>query len=447
MPPALGLWPLSWVYPLPRSPFSPTIGGNAPGLCYNLASVKAVALIAIFLSILCEEAAGADLRMLYIAQAGYQPRDIQARAEEYKRVFGKEVRLTFAQYEDVYGLIEASAMSQTPDFDVVLADLIWMDDYLSRGMLEQVPEKLSASIAEGIVSAIYKPFEKDGKFWAFPFLANHKLFYVNTALLRKAGFSHPPSTLEDMVAMARAAKGRGVITYPILSSWNKAESLICDFTLYAGAFGGDLVDEKGIPRVDSPACVKALQFMASLLNSGLASPYSLKSDEVFAGEAFLMGDVLFETNWTFITGRMRDNLYGKSADLSACLIPVARSVKPRVRTSTVSGYQGLAVMRNSGMKAEAWRFVDFLASPEFQRQHLSEMSVWTAVWNEPRTRQIDTEIGLKMMQLEGVHDRIGHPRYRTISLILQDALYSALTNKDSSAHALREAQTRIEALE
>ena len=385
--------------------------------------------------------------MLYIAQAGYQPRDIQARAEEYRRVFGKEVKLTFAQYEEVYGLIGASAMSGTADFDVVLADLIWMDDYVSRGILEQVPERLSGKIAEGIVSAIYRPFEKDGKFWAFPFLANHKLFYVDTALLRKAGFSRPPSTLEDMVAMARAAKRSGVITYPIFASWNKAESLICDFTLYVGAFGGNLVDEKGLPRVDSPACVQALQFMVSLLDTGLASPYSLRSDEVFAAEAFLMGDVLFETNWTFVTGRMRDNLYGKSADLAVSLIPVTRSVKPRARTSTVSGYQGLAVMRNSGMKAEAWRFVDFLASPEFQRQHLSEMSVWTAVWNEPRTRQIDAEIGLKMMQLEGVHERIGHPRYRTISLLLQDALYGALTKKDSPAHALRDAQTRIEALE
>jgi multiple sugar transport system substrate-binding protein len=187
--------------------------------------------------------------------------------------------------------------------------------------------------------------------------------------------------------------------------------------------------------------------MVSMLDEGLVSPYSLKSDEVFAGEAFLMGDVLFETNWTFVTGRMRDNLYGKSTDLTAALIPVSRSLRPPVRTSTVSGYQGLAVMKNSVMKGEAWQLVDFLASPEFQRQHLSEMSVWSAVWNEPRTRQIDPEIGLKMMQLEGVHDRIANPRYRMISLILQDAVYGALTKKVLPERALRDAQLRIEALE
>jgi multiple sugar transport system substrate-binding protein len=408
--------------------------------------VKAAAIIAVLLAVLSHTVAAASLRMLYIAQAGYQPRDIQARAEEYRRVFGKEIKLTFAQYEEVYELIGASSHA-TPDFDVVLADMIWMGDYVSRGILEQVPEKLAARIADGIVSAIYRPFEKNGKFWAFPFLANHKLFYVDTALLKKAGFSLPPSTLEDMVVMARAAKKAGIIRYPIFASWIKSEALICDFTLFVGAFGGDLVGAGNIPKVDSATCVRALQFMVSLLDEGLVSPYSLKSDEVFAGEAFLMGDVLFETNWTFVTGRMRDNLYGKSADLTASLVPVTRSVKPRVRTSTVSGYQGLAVMKNSVMKGEAWRFVDFLASPEFQRQHLSEMSVWTAVWNEPRTRQIDPEIGLKMTQLEGVHDRIGHPRYRMISLILQDALYDALTKKASPERALRDAQGRIEALE
>src|SRR5208283_1447804 len=207
------------------------------------------------------------------------------------------------------------------------------------------------------------------------------------SLLNKAGFARPPSTLEEMVEMARAAKKAGVITYPILESWNKAEGLICDFTLLAGSFGGNLVDGNGLPRVDSPACIEALRFMISLLREGLANPYSLESDEVFAGDAFLMGDVLFETNWTFVTGRMGGDLYGKGARLAAALIPVARAIRPRAVTSTVSGYQGLAVTRNSRAKAEAWRFVGFLASPDFQRQHLTEMSVWAKVWSEKRTRQ------------------------------------------------------------
>ena len=390
---------------------------------------------------------GTDLRMLYIAQAGYQPRDIQARAEDYRRQFGKEVKLTFAQYEEVYDLVQASSTKPSADFDVILADLIWMDDYVARGILEQVPDRLAAAISEGILPEIYTPFRKNGRFWAFPFLANHQLFYVDMSLLNKAGFTRPPATLEEMVAMARAAKKAGLITYPILESWNKAEALICDFTVLVGAFGGNLVDERGLPRVDSPACIQALRFMVSLLKEGLVNPYSLQSDEVFAGDAFLMGDVLFETNWTFVTGRMNEDLYGKGAKLAAALIPVAQAVRSRALTSTVSGYQGLAVTRNSRTKAEAWRFVEFLASPDFQRQHLTEMSVWAQVWNEKRTRQIDPNIDLKMAQLAGVHDRIGHPRYRMISLILQDSVYNALRGAAAPEAALHSAQKKIKALE
>jgi multiple sugar transport system substrate-binding protein len=384
--------------------------------------------------------------MLYIAQAGYQPRDIQARAEDYKRQYGREVKLTFAQYEDVYELVQASSTKPGADFDVVLADLIWMDDYVSRGLLEQVPDRLAAAISDGILPEISTPFRKNGKFWAFPFLANHQLFYVNMSLMNQAGFTRPPATLEEMVNMARTARNAGIIRYPILESWNKSEALICDFTIFVGAFGGNLEDDRGLPRVDSPACVQALQFMVALLKEGLVSPYSLESDEVFTGDAFLMGDVMFETNWTFVTGRMNEDLYGK-ARLAAALIPVARAVRTRALTTTVSGYQGLAVTRNSRAKAEAWRFVEFLASPEFQRQHLSEMSVWTKVWNEKRTREIDPNIDLKKAQLAGVHDRIAHPRYRTISLILQDSISEALAGRAAPKAALRDAQQKIEALE
>ena len=96
--------------------------------------------------ILAQAPVFADLRMLYIAQAGYQPRDIQARSEDYRRQFGKDVKLTFAQYEEVYDLVQASSTKPVADFDVILADLIWMDDYVSRGILEQVPDHLAKQL-------------------------------------------------------------------------------------------------------------------------------------------------------------------------------------------------------------------------------------------------------------------------------------------------------------
>jgi multiple sugar transport system substrate-binding protein len=300
-------------------------------------------------------------------------------------------------------------------------------------------------ISSGIVPEIHRPFRKDGRFWAFPFLANIQLLYVNRGLLARAGFPAPPETMEEMAAMARTAKRAGLVKYPLFDSWNRQEVLVCEFTLMTGAFGGNLADGNGRPKVDSPACVQALRFMVSLLEDGLMNPYSLQSDEVFAADAFLAGDVLFETNWTFVTGRI-PRTEGTAGKLQAALIPVSRSVRPSASTSTVSGYQGLAVPANSASKADAWRFIEYLASPVFQRRHLSEMSVWKEVWDEPRTAEIDPDMGLKKAQIAGVHDRPGHPKYRSISLILQDSIYGALRRTVSPEKALADAQARIEAL-
>jgi multiple sugar transport system substrate-binding protein len=398
------------------------------------------------LFLLAQSAGSETLRMLYMSQAGYQPRDIQARAEEYLKETDNEVRLTFTEYEDVYDLVQRSAAKRNADFDIILADQIWMDDYLAKRALSAVPERLAREISEGIVQEIYRPFEKDGRFWAFPFLANYQLFFVNKGLLARAGFDRPPATLEEMVEMARTAKKTGVVKYPLFAPWNKQESLICCFTIMTGAFGGSLLDGNGRPKVDSAPCVRALQFMGSLLDDGLMNPYSLRSDEVFAAEAFLIGDVLFETNWTFVTGRMKKNIYPSGGGLEAALIPVSREAKSFGSTSTVSGYQGLAVTSNSTHKEQAWHFVEYLASPQFQRQHLSEMSVWKEVWDEKRTAEIDPDIGLKKAQLAGVHDRPGNPKYRAISRILQDAIYSAFKKRTPPGSALALAQSRIEAL-
>jgi multiple sugar transport system substrate-binding protein len=409
--------------------------------------VKTVLALAAVLAVVSVQAAAEDVRMLYIAQAGYQPRDIQTRAEEYRRETGREVKLSFAEYEDVYSLIIQSAAKAKADYDVVLADMIWMDDYASRGILTPVPEGLALQVRQGMVSAIHQPFEVDGVLQAYPFLANLQLFYVNRGLLLKTGFTSIPGTLEDMKAIATAAKRLGIIKYPLFNSWNKQEALVCEFTVMVGAFGGSLVDQGGQPRVDGPQCVEALRFMVSLLEEGLMNPYSLQSDEVFAADAFLKGDALFQTNWTFVTGLMQQGIYKGTEKLTAALIPVARAAKSTMSTTTVSGYQGLAVPENSTRKEEAWEFVEFLASPQFQRGHLSEMSVWEEVWNEERTRQIDPDIELKKAQLLGVVDRIRHPAYRKISLILQEAIYQALNRKLSPERALSDAQSRIGALE
>ncbi|WP_455381176.1 extracellular solute-binding protein [Salinispira pacifica] len=403
-------------------------------------------LTLLFTAVVSLPAGAEGLRMLYMAQAGYQPQAIQERAKEFTRATGVDVELTFAEYEDQYNLIAESAAGKIAPFDVILMDLIWTADFARRNIIDPVPQALVDKVHAGIVPEIYRAFEYHDNMWAYPFLANFQLLYTNRDLLERAGFSHPPTSLEEMVHMAEIAKSRGISDFPIFESWKKQEVLICDFVWLVGAFGGSLDERDGRVDLQSPAALKALDFMVMLLKRGLVNPYSLQSDELFAADVFLWGDALFSTNWTFMLGRMREVPFNTS-DFDAGLIPVAAAEKRNgLRTSTVSGFQGLSVMSNSRDKERAWQLVSFLSSPEFSRRHLEEMSVWKQVWEESWTKERDPYLGIKRAELLGVHNRPADPNYRSMSKALQEWIYAALSGKVTPEVALANAQLEMNRL-
>ena len=306
---------------------------------------------------------------------------------------------------------------------------------------------LFEGVERGIIPEIYSAFSYADRIWAVPFLANFQLFYTNMELLHRAGFIHPPATLEELVEMAAAAKEKGVIAYPLFDSLRKQEALICEFVWLVGAFGGDLVDESGRIDLTTPASRSALAFLVGLLEGGLLNPYSLSSEEVFAAEVFLWDDCLFTTNWTFLSGLIEESDLPIRRAGKASLIPPARATRENgAETSTISGFQGLSVTRNSRHKEQAWQFIRYLSSPEFQSMHLEEMSVWQQVWTEENTLREDPDIDLKKQQIVGVHNRPIHPQYREVSARLQHWIYEALLGNVASDKALQNAQRDIDRL-
>ncbi len=406
------------------------------------AAVDAVAAQAV-----ATPAAAQQLRMIYMAQAGYSPSDVQRRAEEFRALTGINVELTFAEYEDQYSLIMHSADMAEGAYDIILLDLIWTAEFAERGLIDPVPPDLSREVRGNIVPEIYSAFDYGGALWAVPFLANFKLLFTNMGILERAGFHDPPSTLEEMVDMASAARRRGVIEFPVFLPLRKQEALVCEFVWLTGAFGGDLYDHSGAIDVTTSGAEEALAFLVDLLDRGLLNPYSLQSEEVFAAEVFTAGDALFAPNWVFL-GRLIDESELPIRETGrAGLIPTARSVARRgADTTTVSGYQGLSVTHNSVNKETAWRFVRFLSSPEFQRRHLEEMPVWREVWDEETTLREDPDIGLKRRQIGGVHHRPIHPAYRDMSNRLQYWIYEALRGNVDPPVALQNAQREIDQL-
>jgi multiple sugar transport system substrate-binding protein len=387
------------------------------------------------------------VRFLYMKQSGYDLGDIVERAESFRQKTGIRVNPVFVEYEDRYSLILQSAARAIPDLDLILVDLIWVADFADKGVIDPLPRALEMRVQNGMVPQIYSAFGWKDRLWAIPFHIDFQMLYTNMDDMKRIGASAPPTTLEGLVRMARKARTAGVVKFPIFESWRRQEVLTCELTWLVGAFGGSLVDSAGRVRCDSPEAVRALAFMVDLLGEGLASPFSLESEENFVSEVFLAGDCMFTTNWSFLIRLLQKNDQPGIQDWRVSPIPVSESARAEgKRTASICGFEGLGVLSRSAHKEAAWRFAQYLGSPEFQARHLEFMPAWKEVWDWETARLQDPFLPIKQMQIAGLHYRPVHPRYRQISDVLQHWISQALHGQVTPAEALRDAQVRIDQL-
>ncbi len=412
----------------------------------SVTKILAVSLL-LFLAVVLPAAflPAEQITFLYMKQSGYDLGDIVERAESFRQKTGIRVNPVFVEYEDRYNLILESAARTIPDMDLILVDLIWVADFADKGIIDPLPQTVDKRVRNGTVPQIYSAFGWHDRLWAIPFHIDFQMLYTNMDDMKRIGAAAPPATLEEMVRMARRAMAAGVVKYPIFESWRRQEVLTCELTWLVGAFGGSLVDPTGRVDCDSPAALRALTFMVDLLGEGIASPYSLESEENFVSEVFLAGDCMFTTNWSFLIRLLSKNDQPGVQDWRVSTIPVSESALRAGRsTSSICGFEGLGVLSKSTHKNAAWAFAQYLASPEFQAKHLEFMPAWKEVWETEGARAEDPFLSIKQMQITGLQYRPVHPRYRQISEILQHWVSQALHGQVTPAEALREAQAQID---
>ncbi len=386
------------------------------------------------------------LNVIYMAQAGYQPEQFEEMTREFTKRSGIEVALNIVRYDEEYQKIVTSATSPVATYDVVLVDLIWVAEFAEKKYVLPLERAMVERAKQDIPSGILEAFEYGGRIWAMPFLANLHFLFYNQHMLSQAGFSGPPRTIEEMEEQMRALKRKGVVEYPMIASWNQKEGLVCEYVWLVGAFGGEIFDSRNEPAFNAGPGVMALERMARWVREGLVNPLALTADELVVKDVFIAGKAAFAPNWTFLNALMDDPEVSQVVGQARMgLLPVAESVRSSTGrvSSSVSGFQGLAVTANSSRKAEAWQYIEVMTSPEVQGRFLEEVPVWSSLQSSPSARARDPWLDVKLEQMRWLHHRPKLVRYQEISAILQKFIHSALEGVMTPQRALDEAARRI----
>lgn len=264
-------------------------------------------------------------------------------------------------------LLAAIVAGTTPD----LCSNIWpgiLNDFVRAGgvlPLDAMPG-FDSLMAARVPAGLRERFRSaDGHFHQLPWKTNPIMMIVNVDLLREAGVARPPRTYGEYLAAARRVTadtdGDGQV-----DRWMGARDIrpiwwqryFDVYPLYVAASGGQtLFDGEGRLALDTRALESVFGFFGRLYESG-AYPRS-----TLQGNAFAQGRIATEFTGPWTVAWLEENAPQVRFDFAPVPVP-DDFTGPSV---TYGDYKNIALFSSTRHPEWAWRFAQFLVSPEADR--------------------------------------------------------------------------------
>ena len=321
------------------------------------------------------------LHVLVMSDTAYSDSDVSAMTASFNQANpGINAKVDFVPYA---GLRDRILLSQgsAGAYDVVLIDVIWLAEFVKRGLIADVSDRVDSGLRAQVFEGAWKTADLDGKLYGFPWLVDAKFLYYNKKMLSAAGFSAPPKTWDELNQQAKVLKDKGIVKYPMVWNWGQNEEIVCDFAYLLAANGGKFFDADGKPAFQETGA-KVLAYMRDQIKSGLANPSSLEYAAEDGRRAFLSGEAAFSFNWQYVYALSKNPAESKVVgDVGVAPVPAGASTPAG---TSVNGSMALSMTKTSEHPEEAWKYITFMTSKPLQDKFAKAvLPVWTASYSDP----------------------------------------------------------------
>jgi multiple sugar transport system substrate-binding protein len=367
--------------------------------------------------------------------------------KQFTKETGINVKEIGVDYNSVYNKVMTAAMANSSDIDVAEMDTIWAGQYLKGNVAEDLTNVIPKDVQSSFTNSSLSSVEYQGHLMAMPWFSSTKHFYWNINMLHKAGIQSPPKTWDEFLTDSKLIQqklgNQGI--YASGWSWKQAESLTCDYVGMVGAFGGSFFGSDGKPDFNSGGGLQAMQYMTNLMKSGTVDPASLQWTEQDVQNAFEAGKIAMMSNWEAMYPQLNDPTKSKVVNQTDVgLLPGEGSVV----SSSVTGSEGVAILKGSKHKEAALAFLKWVGSKEYQLAEFKQDGQYPtlqSLYTDPDTIKADSTQTLSKIAAEfqyGVN-RPNAPGYVDWSDKLSADLHGALLGQKSPDAALNDAVTQI----
>jgi len=321
-----------------------------------------------------------------------------------------------------------------PEFQVVRA-LEDLTPYASR----------SATVRRGeFFDGIWETSLIDGHLYGVPWYVDTRVLFYWTDTLREAGFTSPPRSWSEWVAVCKAlrAKSRKPNFKPMLLPTNEWPQPV----VLAVNSGATFVNDDATARFDDPSFVEGFSYYLDFFRRGDA-PVVAGSQIANLYQQFGEGEFAMLITGPWNVGEMRRRLPAdKQGAWTTAPVP-ARDGAPYPGLS-IAGGSSLAIFSTSKRKDAAWKFVEFLTEPA-QQVRFYELSgnlpARRAAWEAPALKH-DRELKAFRTQLDHTVALPRIPEWERIATAIFEEGELAARGQFDAAEGARRLDARVNAM-
>jgi multiple sugar transport system substrate-binding protein len=316
----------------------------------------------------------------------------------------------------------------TGAIDVIAGDVIWPAQFAASGYIVDLTDKFTNS--DEYLDGPIQANTYQGKLYGVPFFTDAGMLYYRKDLLEKSGIKEPPTTYSDLYEMAEQVQGESNLRFGYVFQGANYEGGVCNGSEYVWNHGGDILNPEDPTEVviNSPEAIAGLEAYRESVDAGVAPDAVAAYKEPESQAAFLNGDSVFMRNWPYIFGLLPDPKESKikpeQVDVSP--LPVGES---GVSSSSALGGWNFMINADSDKQDEAWELVQFLSTPEIQKQFALKESLLptlTALYEEEDIINKLPAVKLGGEAVQNSRPRPVSPFYSDMSLELAEGYNTAL---------------------
>jgi multiple sugar transport system substrate-binding protein len=391
-------------------------------------------------------AAGETITALFgIDAAG---KHMAERATEFTAKTGIKVNLVEVEWDGMVNKQAVALAANEPTFDIVDCGSFMLPEYVPGGKYSDISDMFPAAYKAKFMEGMIESVTIGGKVYAAPLMASWTIMFYNTEMFGKAGLdpNKPPVTWDELVRFGKKMQTKD--TYAYTDSLAQGEQASCAFFRWAKSAGAKIAEWRGnrvFWLLDSPECVRALDFLKQMMREGTMDPGTPTYTQQQIADLFGKGHASMFVNWDMMQIAFNNPEQTPYAGkIKAANMPGLKAGL----TGSIEGHEYLAVPGPSTHKEAAKKFIAFLQTPEVQKKRAVEEGMTPVLKDLFKDSDVKKKINLDVVfnAAANCFYRPAIAEYTQCSDILSAEIQNALVNNKDSRQALKDANDKCNKL-